>query len=72
MFETIAIEKSDHFAYYERIGPKDPMDLFDFKDPFGVHHIYCKLMQDGVHTLGSYKRLPDSNITSVVIINHLN
>ena len=72
MMELIAIEKTDEKAIYEIIGPNDPIDLFGFKDPMGVSYIYCKCIDDGFRTIGSYKRHKDANITSVLIINHLN
>lgn len=72
MMEVIAIEKTDDIGYYEVIGPNDPMDLFYFKDPMAIGYIYSKLIESGMGTVGSYKRSPHANITSVLIINHLN
>lgn len=72
MIEVIAIEKTNDKANYEIIGPNDAMDLFGFKDPLAISYIYCKLMEDGFQTLGSYQRSANANITSILTINHLN
>lgn len=72
MMELIAIEKTDEKATYEIVGANDPMDLIGFKDPMAMSYIYCKCMDDGFRTIGSYKRGPHANITSILIINHLN